>query len=506
MRTHTRLSALMVFGGLAAPVGMPAQAPRPLDKIEIVRLLTNPLFAPSEVADVVRRSCVAFRPTERDWADLRNAGASGEVIASVADCTARPTEPPPAARALPPTAPAAGVAPLSAVAITSDVIVSIGTPSSARVFVHRGGAPQRRVPVTLRGSASIGLQRDAAGTTDDSGMAVLPLPPVMQQGVHRFEVVGANGATFSGRPIVTLTIRPGEPGRLRVSPEYIASAEFGATLVATVTDSFGNPLGRETVELTSGAAAPMSLLTDSLGRATFALASGSLPRGGALHVRVRKLAAVEVLVADAAGLAGASTGFVSPVSKRGRVGSPLSEDLIFRARTVQGAAPSGRIVRFRAVNARVQPDSATIDSTGRVSVHVQLGARSGEALVFASIDSVERMLALGVDPGPIATLVMEYNGRDVTGRAVSVPVAAPFVIRVSARDFYGNETSTDALTQILRTGAAQVAARQQDLEIVSIESVDSAVLITALARRMGMYNLTIGSGITARVRVDAVAR
>jgi len=476
-----------------------AQTPRPLDKVEMIRLLTNPLFAQNEVADVVRRSCVGFRPTEKDWADLRHAGASGEVIASVAACTARRSEPPrPAPAPAPP--------PLTAVAVTSEVVVVAGSPSSVRVFVHRGGVPQRRVPLTLRGSTSVGLQRDAAALTDDSGMAVFPLPPVSKPGAHRFEISGNSGSPFPGGPAVSLVVRPGEPGRLRVMPDYIASTERGATIVATVTDSLGNPLGQEPVELSSGVGTPLSAATDSLGRASFALAANALTRGGALQLRVRKLAVVEVPIADAAGLAGALTGFATPAERRGRAGSPLSEPLVFRARTVQGGAPTGRIVRFRGVNARVKPDSAVLDSTGHVSLDAVLGPRSGEALVFATIDSVEKLVTFQVDPGPIATLVVEHKGQVVTGQNVVVRVATPFVLRVTARDFHGNETSIDVLAQMLRASRAQLAARQRYFEIVSLEPGDAAVLVTLKARQVGSFDFMIGSGITAVVRVDAMLR
>jgi hypothetical protein len=485
---------------LGGPVVASAQAPRPLDKVEVIRLLTNPLFAQDEVADVVRRTCVGFLPTEKDWADLRNAGAGGEVIASVASCTARRSAPPPPAPAPPP-------APLTAVAVTAEVVAVAGSPSSARVFVHRGGVPQRRVPLTLRGTTSMGMQRDAAALTDDSGMAVFPLPPVSQPGAHRFEILGASGSSFPGRPGVSLLVRPGEPGRLRVTPDYIASSERGVTVVATVTDSLGNPLVQEAVELSSGVSAPMSVATDSSGRASFALAPGALPRGGALQLRVRKLAAVEVPIADAAGLAGALTGFVAPApaARRGRVGSSLGEPLVFRARTVQGGAPQGRVVRFRAVNARIRPDSAVLDSTGRVALDVVFGSRSGEALVFATIDSVEKLVTFQVDPGPIASLVVEHKGQVVTGQTVVVRVAAPFVLRVTARDFYGNETSIDALAQMMR-GRPALAAGQRYLEIVSVDPGDAAVLVTLKAQRVGTFDFTIGSGITASVRVDAVLR
>jgi hypothetical protein len=473
------------------------QAPRPLDKIEIVRLLTNPLFAQSEVADVVRRSCIAFRPTERDWADLRNAGASGEVIATVAACTTRRAE----AVAPPPAAPAA----LTAVAVTPEVIANAGAPATARVFVHRAGVAQRRIIVTLRGSAAVGLARDASATTDDSGMAVFSLPPVSQPGTHRFDVVGSGNSIFPNRPSISFVVRAGEPGRLRVTPDFVASIETGATILATVTDSLGNPLPREPVELISGVGAPVSVPTDSLGRASFTIAAAALPRGGALQLRVRKLAVVEVPVADAAGLSGALTGFVVPASaKRGRVATSLTDPLLFRARTVAGNAPTGRVVRFRAVNARVRPDSAVLDSTGRVPVDVTFGARVGEALVFATIDSVEKLVSFQVDPGPISTLVVEYNGQPVTAQGVTVRVAAPFVLRVTARDLFGNETSIDALAQMLRS--RQSAPGRRYLEIVSLDPGETAVLITLKAQRIGVFDFTIGSGITASVRVDAVAR
>src|SRR5437870_7196818 len=80
---------VLLLASFAAPLA--AQSPPPLDKIELIRLLTNPLFAQTEVADVVRRSCLKFHPTERDWADLRTAGAGGEVIVSAAACDTRRT-------------------------------------------------------------------------------------------------------------------------------------------------------------------------------------------------------------------------------------------------------------------------------------------------------------------------------------------------------------------------------------------------------------------------------
>ena len=494
--------ALASFGA-ASSRSLAAQAPPPLDKAELIRLLTNPLFAQTEVAEVVRRSCLTFRPTERDWADIRYAGASGEVIASAAACDSRRPSSPRPITAAPEPEPT-----VTAAAQPAEIVTIAGTPATVRVRLSRGRTPVRRATLVLRGSTSLGLTRDASAVTDDSGIAVFTLPPVVEPGTHRFEIMGNSGSTFPGRPAVSFTVRPGEPARLRVTPDYIASPDRGATIVATVTDSLGNPLGQEPVELNLGAGAPLSAATDSVGRASFVLTPNALPRGGGtLQVRVRKLAPVEVPIADIAGLSGPMTGFVVSGPRRGRVGSPLSAPLIFRARTVQGSAASGRVVRFRAANAQIKPDSAVLDSTGLVSVDVIFGARAGEAMIVARIDSVERLVTLPVDPGPIVSLVLEYAGRPVTGRRISVPVATPFELRLTARDLYGNQTPIDALGQLLRSSRPPVTAQSDlQLDLVNLDVGESVVLITLKARRLGMYDFTVGSGITANVGVTAIAK
>ena len=115
-------------------------------------------------------------------------------------------------------------------------------------------------------------------------------------------------------------------------------------------------------------------------------------------------------------------------------------------------------------------------------------------------------MTLRAQPGPIDTLILDRSGEVVSGRSVTVQVAAPFSLRLRARDIYGNLTSIDGLGQALRAGRARLNVRQQDLQVVSIESTDSAVVVTLKAQRVGSYQFVIGSGITAGVRVDAVAK
>src|SRR5207247_2465561 len=396
---------------------LPAQPPPPLDKTELIRLLTNPLFAQTEVADVVRRSCLTFHPTERDWADLRSAGAGGEVIASAAACDTRRTTTSAGNTAVREEAPQ----PITAVAQPAEIVMTAGGAPSVRVRLSRGRTPLRRTTLALRGTTALGLPRDASAVTDDSGIAVFRLPVVSRVGTHQFEIRTGAGATLPGQPGVLLSVRSARPNRLRVTPDYVAfrGTDSTATLVAAVTDSLGNPVSGEPVD----------------------------PNGGI----------------------------------------PLT-------------------VRFRALNARVTPEIAVLDSMGRVRLDVVMGVRAGEAAVFATIDSVERVVTLRAEPGPIDSLILDRNGEVINGRAIVVQVGVPFSLRLRARDLYGNETSIDGLGQALRAGRARLNVRQQDLQLVTLESADSAVVVTLKAVRTGTYQFVIGSGITARVRVDAIPK
>src|SRR6267378_1412808 len=139
---------VLALASFVAPLA--AQSPPPLDKTELIRLLTNPLFAQTEVADVVRRSCLTFHPTERDWSDLRSAGAGGEVIASAAACDTRRTTSSAgnsaASEAPPP--------PITAVAQPGEIVVTAGAAPSVRVRLSRGRTPIRRATLALHGTTA----------------------------------------------------------------------------------------------------------------------------------------------------------------------------------------------------------------------------------------------------------------------------------------------------------------------------------------------------------------
>src|SRR5207249_600763 len=156
------LSGLVALG---CPVLVAAQGTEPLRKTDLIRLLSNPVIRKAEVADLVRRNCLAFRPTERDWADLRDLGADADVMSSIGGCTAG--QPSRAGVRLastststaPPTAAASAPAEprLTVTLLSGRTAVPAASEALIRVSVRRGNAPQRAATLALAaGSARAG--------------------------------------------------------------------------------------------------------------------------------------------------------------------------------------------------------------------------------------------------------------------------------------------------------------------------------------------------------------
>ena len=76
--TVTLLLALLVLQGSA-----------PLRKSDLVRLLSGAVLSSTEMAQLVRRNCLTFDPTERDRNDFRQLGADAGLLAAVEDCARR---------------------------------------------------------------------------------------------------------------------------------------------------------------------------------------------------------------------------------------------------------------------------------------------------------------------------------------------------------------------------------------------------------------------------------
>jgi hypothetical protein len=498
---------------LALPVLAAAQGTEPLRKTDLIRLLSNPIIRKGEVADLVRRNCLAFRPSERDWADLRDLGADADVMSSVGGCAARQasraavTLASPAAPAEPAAAAPAPPAQLTVMPMPARATALAGTDALVRVALRRGDTPQRGVTLALHG----GTGRDVQAVTDDSGLAVFRLSAGRQAVTYHFEVVSGTGAALPGRPTVDLVVRPGRPAVADVRPARfeLGGAQEGPFAVqVAVRDSFGNPVPNELLELRAERAdmgiATDTRATDSLGRTAFVIQSAAVRRPGRIELRARgeRLAALEAVFGGPVSSSG--TGFVAGGGQRGVARTLLSEPLVFQAHSVSGRPLPGRVVVFRVRNAQITRDSVVTDSTGRARVDVTLGSQAGLALVTASLDSVQAAETLRVDPGPAVELILERDGARVDGGRIIVERDVPFALTLKARDGYGNLIPTTSLSRMLQDVLRQYNVRSQLLRFVGVESDSLTAVIKFKPVVIGTTDLTISAGLTATVSVEVV--
>jgi hypothetical protein len=155
------------------------QGSAPLRKSDLVRLLSGAGMSPVELAQLVRRNCLTFQPTDRDRNDFRLLGAEASLLAAVDDCARRraprrtaavtpartPLKPPPAPPPPPP--------PPQAVIQVQRILVKVSAERSG--FVLGGGQ---------RGSAGTQLPRALVFEARDSAGALLSGQAVTFTGIN----------------------------------------------------------------------------------------------------------------------------------------------------------------------------------------------------------------------------------------------------------------------------------------------------------------------------------
>ena len=493
----TRAVALLAFLVSGLPCRATTQGSQPLRKTDVIRLLSNPLISRREVADLIRRNCVAFRPTPRDWADLRDFGADSDVLNSIGGCATSAEHRAPA------------TLPLAAAPMPARLAVTVGSDAVARVQVRRGDAPQAGVPLVLRGSSGIpgGPPQDARAVTDASGTAVFRFPVGRVPATYTLEIVTGSGASIPGTPPLEVVVGPPGPVVAAVQPglvELRVGERGPISLLVTIRDSLGNAVPGEAVSLRPDGpdmgVATETRSTDSLGRAAFGIERAAVRRGGKLTIRVRgqPVGSVDMVRTDM--VAPATTGFVSGTGQRGTARTRLSEPLVFQVRSNLGRPLVGKVVAFRAVNADVETDSVVTDSAGNVRVDVTLGNHAGPALVTATVDSLQRQAALSVEPGPPTGVILERDGTRVDAGTMTVPVGRTFVVRVSAQDAYGNIVSMPNLAHLIQTVRTRFNLKSTLLRVVSVESDGGAATVTFRPEGVGQADLTI-AGATVSVTI-----
>jgi len=495
---RTRARGPLLLGLLTCGVTSPGatQGSQPLRKTDVIRLLSNPLISKAEVADLIRRNCIAFRPTPRDWVDLRDFGADTGVLTSISGCATAAGAPRPGGE--PP--------PLSGVLLTERVIVTAGAQVVTRVQLKRGDIPQAGIPLVLRGSSRIpgGPAQDVRATTGAGGIALFQFAVGRTPGAYLLDIVTASGFVIPGAPPLEVIVSPAGPADVDVQParvEVRAGERGPISLLVTVRDSSGHVVPGEPVALQADGpdmgVAVDGRTTDSLGRVVFAVERSTIRRAGKLAIRVRGqvFGSVDVVRGDVA--ATGATGFVSGVGQHGIARTGLSEPLVFQVRSSTGRALAGKVVRFRGVNAVVAPDSVVTDAAGFARVEVTLGKQAGPALVNAVVDSIQKQAALSVEPAGPESVVIERDGMRVDGGRMAVTAGGTFVVRISALDAYGNKVPTTNLAHVIQETRTRFNVKSQLLKLISVESDGGAALVTFRAAGVGDVELSIAGAMVS---------
>ncbi len=542
-REIARLSTLAVaLAVCSAPVAL-GQAPAPLRKTDLVRLLTNPSLSKGEVANRIRAACLAFDPTGRDRMDLITLGADAAVMAQISECVRRktaeasarqadapaaqpraaaraPAQPasapaaaaPRAAQPAPPPAPTAGGA-FRVLALRSRVSVAAGSDALLQILVTGRTGPVVGVPVKLDR-----VPRPA--TTDARGLATFRLRAGNKTGLIRLPVASVGGQAVTGPQVEIVTVA-GPAARVDVQPRRLEARRGQAAqrrpVRITVRDAFGNPVGGGELSfrpLTPGiGVGAFNAKPNAAGALVLMFPTNALRRDGEIGIYsgAKRLGTLSVVTQPVV-LAEAATQFVSGTEQRGVAGKVLTQPLVLEVRDTKGAPVSGETVRFAVTNGALAPAATVTDARGRAYVRVRAGRRVGQTLVTASVGTVQKQASITVGPGPAARLIVQRDQAPVAG-AVELNSTNAVYLWVKAQDSLGNDVPVTQLRasasdrRVLHVaraeevrGMGRVELRAQatgssrlDLQVAGLrQTVATQVLLPPLPRRPWVVGVRAG--------------
>jgi len=238
-----------------------AQGIAPLRKSDLVRLLSGSVMSQQEIAQLVRRNCLTFAPTDRDRSDFRRLGAEAPVLEAVDGCARRATRPPPTplrpAATRPVTPPPTPPAPSPTVRVPPPARVS----SDRSGFVAGGG---------------------------QSGPAGLRLPRALV-----FEARDTAGAPLTGQAVTFTGINA------RIEPESLRTDMEGR---ARVDVTLGQRAGSAIVLAVAGDVEKQAAFRVSVGAvAQLVVACGATELSGRVVLRPDTVAVLRVGARDAYG-------------------------------------------------------------------------------------------------------------------------------------------------------------------------------------------------------------
>lgn len=291
MKRRVLSLAAMIALLLLLPAIGAAQEAEPLTRDEVERLLAGDTYSQAEVAEIVRRSCLTFQPTDADMDRFGGLGASEAVMDAIRSCGAEEgAEPTPEV--------------IDLTIVDATLEAPVNRDARLRLRVRRAGRPVAGVPLVLEGSDSLpGVTERLETTSDSAGDAVLRLPTGSTPATYTFRVL-ARGYWLRGDNEATLRVVPGTPAEVTVRPERLVLAPDRTEPVevtVAVSDSFGNPVPRAEVRLRgsgAGAAEPAWVAsTGSDGTATVRIPAAELEGVDAISASAGAEAVARVAVA-----------------------------------------------------------------------------------------------------------------------------------------------------------------------------------------------------------------
>jgi Tfp pilus assembly protein PilF len=300
-RTSRALAGALCFS-LAATAAR-AQEAVPLHKGDLVRFLTGSTYSKPEIAAIVRRACLAFGPTARDYQDFRGLGATTAVIDAMKRCTENNNKVARAEIAAP-----APVRPMDVDLPYRSVTAPAGSVALYTVTIHRGETPLAGVRLLLRGSREIagGAHAELNANTDRDGRATFSIPAGTTAGNTRLAIADADGVQLNGETEFVLTTLPANPSLVNVTPQTLDIGTGGRgtrDITVAVNDPFANPVPRVAVSLKQlparGSAIAPTQTTDNSGIAHFSIETAPLQDGDSLVVSIgdRAYASIHVTAA-----------------------------------------------------------------------------------------------------------------------------------------------------------------------------------------------------------------
>ena len=473
MRRFANTMFFVAVVALALPAVVLAQDAEPLQKSDIIRLLSGSTYSQDEIAGIIRQSCLTFTPTARDQSDFRGLGASQSVRQAISDCGQRGQE--------------------TTVALsTRELTVAVGGQADLTATATRSGAPAAGVGLIVRGSSTIRgtTGRDLTAQTGSDGRVLFRIPAGTAVGTYILVVEATAGATRGARS-VTLLVTAGTGATAALSPSRLAAESdvLSRTLEVRVSDSFGNPVSRTELRFVSeGGEVLATERVGPDGMLTIVFPLDALQTVNRISVMAGDADLGSVPVGHESP-AESGTQFVMGTGQAADAGTRLPEPLVLEVRDASGAMLSGIEVTFRTEGGgEVTPATVLTDASGRAEAAITLGFAGRSTRVVAVIGDIEVSTDFEITVGGM-------TGSEFAAQLAIASAALAAGDAQTASDVYGDlhRADPDNLDAMIGYGLA-LSALERDEEAAELLRSALRVDPTRLDAQKGLAGAALEMG------------